>query len=466
MQYSELIPDDVEALQAIAGNSHVKVGDAIHDDYMRDELALDLYRPDAVVEPKTTEEVAAIMSYCSNRGIAVTTRGSGTGLCGGSVPLYGGIVLSTARMNRILDIDEKNLMAVVEPGVLLMEFQQAVEERGLFYPPDPGEKTATLGGNVSTNAGGMRAVRYGVTRDYVLGLEAVLADGTVMETGGKVVKNSSGYSLGHLLIGAEGTLAVITKITLKLLPKPERQVSLLVPFPSLEEGIRAVPEILAAKEVPTAIEFMQKEILDAAETYLGKAFPDSSAPSYLLLTFYGRNMVELEQVYDRVAHVCLDAGAVDVFIANTADRQESIWETRGAFLEALKAMSDLEEVDVVVPPTEVASFIAYTEELAAEYDVRILSFGHAGDGNLHVYILQDQLSKEEWQRRAEQIMEAVYSRARKLRGQVSGEHGIGYAKRPYLQASLGETQMQLMRGIKDTFDRKGILNPGKVWSSF
>ncbi len=463
MPYSKLTESHLNELRGLVGEHCMLLGPQITEDYQRDELAEELFCPEAVVIPESTEQVSQLLQWASTHGVPVTTRGSGTGLCGGSVAVVGGIVLSTARLNKILEVDEQNLMAVVQPGVLLMEFQKHVEDLGLFYPPDPGEKTATLGGNVSTNAGGMRAVKYGVTRDYVIGLEAVLADGTIIETGGKVVKNSSGYSLNHLLVGAEGTLAVITKITLKLLPKPEKQISLLVPFPSLTAAIETVPKILAAKIIPTAIEFLQREVLEAAEKYLGRRFPDSSAPAYLLLTFYGQNVVELEGVYEKTAHVCLEAGAVDVLIANSPDRQETLWQTRGAFLEALKAMSALEEVDVVVPPSAIAEFVQFTKELEKELDVRILSFGHAGDGNLHVYILQDDLTKDEWRRRAHQAMDAMYARARTLRGQVSGEHGIGYAKSPYLQNSLGSIQMQLMRGIKQTFDPKGILNPGKIW---
>lgn len=465
MSYSQWKPSYLEDLKHIVGSAHVAFGDEITEDFMRDELAEQLYHPEAVVEPQNTEQVSQLMEWAHANRVPVTPRGSGTGLCGGSVAVQGGIILSTAGMNRILEVDQENLMAVVQPGVLLMEFQKHVEEQGLFYPPDPGEKTATIGGNVSTNAGGMRAVKYGVTRDYILGLEAVLADGTIIHTGGKVVKNSSGYSLNHLLIGSEGTLAVITAITVKLLPKPEKQISLLVPFRSLQDAIGTVSKILAAKIVPTAIEFLQREVLQAAETYLGRQFPDSSAPAYLLLTFYGQSVVELEDVYETTADVCLQAGALDVFIANTPDRQESIWQTRGAFLEALKAMSRLEEVDVVVPPSHIAEFVAFTKEIEEELQVRILSFGHAGDGNLHVYILQDDLALDHWQKLAHQAMGAMYRRAKELKGQVSGEHGIGYAKHPFLKESLGPAQMRLMQGIKATFDPLGILNPGKVWTS-
>jgi glycolate oxidase len=437
-------------------------GEDISPDYYHDELSLEGRPPEAVARPGSATEVAEIMAYCWERNIPVTPRGAGTGLCGGAVALYGGVLLVTDRMNRILEIDEENLMAVVEPGVLLMDFQKAVEGVGLFYPPDPGEKTATIGGNVSTNAGGMRAVKYGVTRDWVLGLEAVLPNGQIINCGGKVVKNSSGYSLTDLLIGSEGTLAVITKITVKLLPLPRRQVSLLVPFTGLEEAVAAVPKILSSGEVPAALEFFQREIIQAAEKYLGRTFPHSTAPAYLLLTFLGNDLGELERAYEVVAEVCLAQGAMDVLIANTADRQGGLWECRGAFLEAIKGMGELDEVDVVVPPSRIAELVSFTEALAKEYDLPILSFGHAGDGNLHVYILRGERSREEWLVLMEQAMERIYAKAKELTGQVSGEHGIGFAKREYLAESLGPEQLDLLKAIKASFDPKHILNPGKV----
>ncbi|HHT73044.1 MAG TPA: FAD-binding protein [Firmicutes bacterium] len=462
MQYSPITADDISHLRQICGDDWVMWGEDISPDYYHDELSLEGRPPEAVARPGSATEVAEIMAYCWERNIPVTPRGAGTGLCGGAVALYGGVLLVTDRMNRILEIDEENLMAVVEPGVLLMDFQKAVEGVGLFYPPDPGEKTATIGGNVSTNAGGMRAVKYGVTRDWVLGLEAVLPNGQIINCGGKVVKNSSGYSLTDLLIGSEGTLAVITKITVKLLPLPRRQVSLLVPFTGLEEAVAAVPKILSSGEVPAALEFFQREIIQAAEKYLGRTFPHSTAPAYLLLTFLGNDLGELERAYEVVAEVCLAQGAMDVLIANTADRQGGLWECRGAFLEAIKGMGELDEVDVVVPPSRIAELVSFTEALAKEYDLPILSFGHAGDGNLHVYILRGERSREEWLVLMEQAMERIYAKAKELTGQVSGEHGIGFAKREYLAESLGPEQLDLLKAIKASFDPKHILNPGKV----
>lgn len=462
MDYNKLTQVDVEQLQQILDVERVLVGDQILEDYAHDELAEIKVFPEVIVEPETTIEVAKIMKFAYERRIPVTPRGSGTGLCGAAVPKEGGILLLITRMDKIDEIDEENLMAVVQPGVILLNFIEMVAKYGLMYPPDPGEKSATLGGNVMTNAGGMRAVQYGVTRDYVEGMEVVLPNGEIIELGGKVVKNSSGYSLKDLIIGSEGTLCIITKLILRLVPMPKKQVSLLVPFAGLEAAIDTVPKIINAKLVPTAIEFMEKDVIDAAAEYLGKIFPDSSAPAYLLLTFYGNSNEELEEIYEQTAQVCLDNGAFDVLIANTKERQDIIWETRGTFLEALKAMSHLEECDVVVPRNKIAEFVKFTDSLEEKYSIRIRSFGHAGDGNLHIYILKDDLDEQNWKNKRDQIMDEMYQRAKELKGQVSGEHGIGFAKKPYLHDSLGPIQMELMQKIKEVFDPLNILNPGKI----
>ncbi len=393
----------------------------------------------------------------------MVVRGSGTGLVGASVPIHGGIMINMTKMNRILEIDEENLTLTVEPGVLLMEIGKFVEEHDLFYPPDPGEKSATIGGNISTNAGGMRAVKYGVTRDYIRGLEIVLPDGKVIQVGGKVVKNSSGYSIKDLVCGAEGTLAIVTKAILKLLPLPKKAISLLIPFPNLEMAINTVPKIIKSKAIPTAIEFMQREVILAAEKFLGKKFPDNSSDAYLLLTFDGNTKEDIEKDYEKVADICLEEGALDVYISDTDERKEAVWSARSAFLEAVKASTtEMDECDVVVPRNKVASFVKYTDELQEQFDVRIRSFGHAGDGNLHVYVLRDNLNKEQWDKKLKDVFECMYKKSVELNGLVSGEHGIGFAKKPYLFEQYGEEYMELMKNIKLAFDPKNILNPGKV----
>ena len=465
MGYKTMAPADFEALRHIVGDGgRLLTGDSVSEDYSHDELVGLNRWPDAVVKPLSTREVSEVMRFAWENNVPVTPRGAGTGLVGAAIPVEGGILLDMSLMNRFLELDEDNLTLTVEPGVLLMEVTAFAEGRGFFYPPDPGEKTATIGGNISTNAGGMRAVKYGVTRDYVRGLEAVLPDGGIIELGGKIVKNSSGYDLKDLLIGSEGTLAVITKATLKLLPLPAKTISLLVPFPSLELAIGAVPKIIRAKAPPNAIEFMEREVILDAEEYLGKAFPDHSSPAYLLLRFDGQATADVERDYDGTARICLEEGALDVLISDTPERDESIWNARGAFLQAIKnAAPAIEEIDAVVPRDRVSELVGYTHAVQKEKRVRIKCFGHAGDGNLHIYILKDDADGAAWAQKARDAMDSIYQCVKALGGQVSGEHGIGYDKRAYLSGSLSETALGLMRGIKNVFDPKNILNPAKIF---
>ncbi|EKQ54732.1 MULTISPECIES: FAD-linked oxidase C-terminal domain-containing protein [unclassified Clostridium] len=465
MSYKEVEAKDYEYILSIAENDKERVffRNEINEDYSHDELGGIKNMPDIVIQAVNTEEISKVMKYAYENHIPVTPRGSGTGLVGAAVPLKGGIVIDLSRMNKILELDEENLTLTLEPGVLLMDIGKYVEEFDLFYPPDPGEKSATIGGNISTNAGGMRAVKYGVTRDYVRGLEVVLPNGDIVELGGKVVKNSSGYALKDLIIGAEGTLGIVTRAILKLLPLPKKALSLLIPFESLERAIETVPKIIKSKSIPTAIEFMQKEAILAAEEFLGKSFPDKSSDAYLLLTFDGNSTEEIEKAYENVANICLEAGALDVFISDTEERQESIWSARGCFLEAIKALtSEMDEVDVVVPRNKIGEFVTFTHELEKKANIRIKSFGHAGDGNLHVYILRDELSQEAWHAKLSEVMQIMYDKAKELKGQVSGEHGIGFAKKGYLKQSLPDQCINIMQGIKLAFDPRNILNPGKV----
>ncbi|MBX4261870.1 FAD-binding oxidoreductase [Clostridium estertheticum] len=463
MSYKKLDAKDIEFLVSVLGKDRVFTGDDINDDFSHDEMGGISKMPEVLVEVLTTDEVSKIMKYASDNVIPVVARGSGTGLVGASVPIFGGIMINMSRMNKILEIDEENLMLTLEPGVLLMEISKYVEEFDLFYPPDPGEKSATIAGNINTNAGGMRAVKYGVTRDYIRGLEVVLPSGEILEVGGKVVKNSTGYSIKDLICGSEGTLGIVTKIILRLLPLPKKAVSLLIPFPNLDMAINTVPLIVKSKAAPTAIEFMQREVILAAEEFLGKKFPDNSSDAYLLLTFDGNTIEEIEKAYEGVANICLEQGALDVFITDTDERKEAVWSARGAFLEAVKATTTyMDECDVVVPRNMVAKFINYTNELQKEFNIRIRSFGHAGDGNLHVYVLKDDLTDEVWDTKIAEVFEAMYSKSRELKGLVSGEHGIGFAKKTYMLEQLGPVYVGLMKNIKLAFDPKNILNPGKV----
>ncbi len=462
--YKKLEEADLRYLRSVTADERVLAGSQIAEDYSHDELGGVRQMPEALVKALSTEEVSAVMAYANEKHIPVVVRGSGTGLVGAAVPLHGGILLETLGMNRILELDPDNLTVTVQPGVLLMDLAAYVEKNDFLYPPDPGEKSATIGGNISTNAGGMRAVKYGVTRDYVRGLTVVLPDGRVETLGGKMVKNSTGYSLLHLMIGSEGTLGVITEAVLKLIPLPKITVSLLVPFPSVEGAIRTVPEIIKSKASLTAIEFFERETVLFAEDYLGKKFPDTRFPAYLLLTVDGSDRTAIDSQLEAVATLCMDRGAPDAYLVDTDERKESVWKARGAFLEAIKASTtEMDECDVVVPRSRVVEFIEYTHQVSRELDVRIPSFGHAGDGNLHVYICRDALDEDTWKKKLEEAFSRMYGKANQLCGLVSGEHGIGFAKKQYLLDTVGPGQVALMRGIKQVFDPNGILNPGKLF---
>jgi glycolate oxidase len=463
MIYQPIREEDLQFFQSLCGPQRVQIGSQISEDYSHDEMNTVRGMPAVVVQAITTEEISSLMQWANRRLLPVTPRGQGTGLVGGAVPLQGGILLDLSKMNRILELDENTHTLTVEPGVLLMEISKFVEERGLFYPPDPGEKTATIGGNINTNAGGMRAVKYGVTRDYIRGLQVVLPNGEILEMGNKCVKNSSGYDLKDLIIGSEGTLGIVTRAILKLLPLPKKTVSLLIPFPDLTTAISAVPKLIRARSTPTAIEFIGRDIIRESEVYLKKPFPDSSADAYLLLKFDGHSTEELERDYESVAEICLKAGAIDALIAETQDRQEPIWSARSSFLEALKATSEVDECDVVVPRDKIAEFVEFTRQLQQRIEIRIVGFGHAGDGNVHMNILKDNLDQESWQSQLQETFAALYGKARELGGLVSGEHGIGYAKKTYFAESVGEHILEIMRGIKQVFDPNQILNPGKIF---
>ncbi len=464
MIYHPVTAHDILEFKRMLSPDRVFFADAISQDYARDEMTeYGLYMPEAVLEAVSADEISRVLAYCNQRLIAVTPRGAGTGLCGGCVVKYGGIVLSAHRMNRLIELDTQNRTATVEAGLLLMEFTKMLEGTGLFYPPDPGEKSATLGGNVMTNAGGMRAVRYGVTRDYVLGMKAVLANGEILTLGGKTVKTSSGYNLTQLLCGSEGTLAFLSEITLKLIALPTSNLSVLAPFDDLTKCVGAVPEILRLGVDPTAVEFMQREVIEASEVYLGKQFPDKRSDAYLLVRLDGADDDALRPSLDKLTDALLRLGAVDVLLADTDERKESIWDARGAFLEAISgSTTSMDECDVVVPLSQIVRFIRASQEISDACGVRIRSFGHAGDGNLHLYVLKDDMSEEKWLAAREAAMNALYEEAHRLGGQISGEHGVGHAKVAYLEKSMGETPIEIMRGIKRVFDPSAILNPGKV----
>lgn len=466
--YKKLTEPVLERLRRVLGEALV-FGEAVKEDFSHDEMPIyGKFAPEAVCFPSSTEEVAEVMRICCEECVPVTVRGAGTGLVGGCVPLCGGLVLSTERMNSILAYDMNNLTVTIQPGVLLRDLAADALAHGLMYPPDPGEKTSTVGGNVSTNAGGMRAVKYGVTRDYVLAMTVVLPSGEVLKLGKAVCKTSSGYSLLHLMIGSEGTLGVITELTLKLIPKPIMDVSLLLPFEEISAAIASVPAIKLANLEPQSIEFMERDIEESSAEFTGNpVFPTRvngrDVGAYILVTLVGGNEAELTAKMDRLAEVAERAGAFDVLVVWTDNLKKDVWAARSAFLTAIEADSKLlDEMDVVVPVDRIAEFLAFARAEAEKNGLRLRAFGHAGDGNLHIYCCSNELEEAEFKRRCKLAMDSCYKKCDEFQGQVSGEHAIGHAKKDYLRLSAGETAYGLMAAIKQVFDPKGILNPGKV----
>ncbi len=465
--YNELTPEIIEQIKAVS--DHVLEGELINPDYARDEMPIyGTHMPDLAVQPRSTEEVAAVVKICYENNIPVTPRGAGTGLAGGAVPLFGGVLIDMSKMNRIISYDMENFVVEVEAGVLLNDLAADAESKGMLYPPDPGEKFACLGGNVATNAGGMRAVKYGATRDYVRAMTVVLPTGEITKLGATVTKTSSGYSLMNLMIGSEGTLGIITELTLKIIPAPGYVASLIVPFEDLRSALATVPKFKMAHMDPQAIEFMEREIVLASERYIGKSvFPQQvegvTAGAYLLLTLDGKDEDEVFTLIEQAVELVMDSGAIDVLVADSPDKIRDAWAARSSFLEAIMEETKLlDECDVVVPVNKIADYLEFVNKTGEECGLTIKSFGHAGDGNLHIYQCSNDLEEEEFKSRVDRFFDIIYKEATDCGGLVSGEHGIGSGKIKYLVESVGETNMALMEGIKRVFDPKMILNPGKV----
>ena len=443
----------------------------IPEKYLSDTLGRLKGEASALVFPQSTEEVSKILKYAHKHDIPVTPRGAGTNLVGSTVPVDGGIILDFSHMDKVLELDENTMTITVQPGLLLQDLQKYVEERGLFYPPDPGEKASSIGGNISTNAGGMRAVKYGVTRDYVRGLEVVTADGSVLTAGGKNVKDASGLSLKNLYIGSEGTLAVITKCILKLIPKPETSLSVLVPYPDLKTGIRSVLSVLRANANPTAVEFMERKAVKLGEDFLGVKYPYPEAGSYILLTFDG-HATEVRENAERIRKLALDGGALAYLpLTDTAQNNPSndipsaadIWKVRGALVKAVEAFSEQEPVDIVVPIDKTAEFISFINKLDEESGMQMVSFGHAGDGNVHLCVVRGDRNLKTWHKELKANMDKAYHKAYELGGITSGEHGIGISKRRYFLRETPGENLEIMNRIKDALDPKHILNDKKSY---
>jgi glycolate oxidase len=463
--YRPVTDQIVEALRQIVDEGDVLIEKEALDPYSHDETVGLRAEPEVVVRVISTAQVSEVFKLAQAERIPVTPRGAGYGLSGGAVPVQGGIVLSTEKMNRILEIDHQNLMVTVEPGVITGDLHRAVEAEGLFYPPDPASlDSCTIGGNVAEGAGGPRAVKYGTTRDYVCGLEAVLPSGEIIRSGGKLVKNVTGYSLVQLLVGSEGTLAVVTKIILRLLPLPKVQVDLLVPFDDFQAAADTASDIIAHGILPTTLEFMERDSILAVERLLKKDVPYDNAAAQLLIQLDGNTQTAVDADMELVGGICLEHGAHDLLVAKDRPTRDRLWEARRMIIEALNHASPVNHMeDVVVPRAAIHHLLKGIKEIAHDHGVRIVNFGHAGDGNVHVNVLKDELADEEWAVLVPVITEEIYRLALSLGGTITGEHGIGATRRQYLPMALDDVQIDLMRGMRDLFDPNRILNPGKIF---
>ena len=466
VMYKKMDGTILKKLRQIVGKDRVFISGEALDKYSHDEVAQLRSEPEAVLLVNSADEVAAVLKLAQKENFPVTPRGAGYGLSGGAVPAMGGVVMSLEKMNRIVEIDQENLMITVEPGVITGDIHRAVEDVGLFYPPDPASlDSCTIGGNIAENAGGPRAVKYGVTRDYVCGLEAVLPSGEKVRMGGKVVKNVTGYSLLQLMLGSEGTLAVIVKILLRLLPLPKERVDLLVPFSSFEDAGRSVSEIIRNKIVPTALEFMGRDSIEAVEKLSGNEVPFHEASAHLLITIDGNDRDTINGEFERTGEICLKNGALDVLVAADSHNRDRLWTARRLIIEALQALSPeriMDTMDVVVPRSRIADMLHEITSIRERHDLPIISFGHAGDGNIHVNIIK-KIDDDQWRHRAPRAEEEIYKVAVSMGGCVTGEHGIGMIRKPYLSLGIDEHQIAVMKGIKKEFDPNNILNPGKIF---
>lgn len=463
--YQLVVDSDIAFFQSAIGTDFVLVDAATRDRYGRDETENLVFPPEVVLKPGTTEEISALLKYCSQRRIPVTPRGAGTGLSGGALPHLGGISLSMERLNRILHLDERNLQVTVEPGVITEVLQNAVKEKGLFYPPDPSSRgSCFIGGNIAENSGGPKAVKYGVVKDYVLNLEVVLPSGDVIWTGANVLKNSTGYNLTQLMVGSEGTLGVVTKIVLKLIPFPKHDLLMLVPFRDLEQAGEAVSAIFRAGFVPSALELMEINALKI----VSKMINDNLVPvtddtaAHLIIEVDGNNLDVLMQEMEAIGNLLSQYDIGDLYFADDAQQKASLWKLRRRVAEAVKLVGYTIEEDTVVPRAELPALIRGVKELGVDHGFDVVCYGHAGDGNLHIRICKPGVPNSYGHAGVQAILRDLFRLVQRLGGTISGEHGIGLIQKDFMDIVFSPVNLELMWLVKQAFDPHQIMNPGKI----
>ena len=465
MNFSPVSSADIEFFNTILSNKALSI-DSEMMDYSHDYTEDFVFIPELVLKPEDTKEVSEIMRYCFEKNIPVTPSGARTGLSGGALPVHKGVVLSMEKFNKIIEIDEKNHQVIVEPGVITQVLQDAVKEVGLFYPPDPASKgSCFIGGNVSENSGGPKAVKYGVTKDYVLNLEIVLPNGEVIWTGANVLKNATGYNLTQLIVGSEGTLAIITKIVMRLIPHPSTDMLMLVPFFDAGKACEAVAAIFQAGITPSGLEFMERvEILCVMDFEKDTSIElQDNHQAHLLIEVDGFDSDELMKTCEAIMVVLENFETDEILLADSQSQKDQLWKLRRKVGEAVKSHSIYKEEDTVVPRYELPKLLAAVKRIGVKYGFKSICYGHAGDGNLHVNILKGDLSDHFWKNELQIAISELFVEVIALGGTLSGEHGIGLVQKQYMPLAFNDVQLDLMKSIKNVFDTKGILNPGKIF---
>ncbi|MCW9041462.1 MAG: FAD-binding protein [Flavobacteriales bacterium] len=464
--YGKITPTIIQQLQELVGDKFVLWDEETIDKYSHDETEDLKFFPEVVVKPRTATELSSIFKLCNEHLIPLTPRGAGTGLSGGALPVNKGILLSMERFNQIIEIDEQNLQATVEPGVITQVFQEAVKEKGLFYPPDPSSKgSCFIGGNLAENSGGPKAVKYGVTKDYVLNLEVVLPSGEIIWTGANVLKNSTGYNITQLMVGSEGTLGIITKAVFKLIPHPHYDLLMLVPFYSPEEACKAVSAIFRAGVIPSGLEFMERDALLWGAAYLNDnsiVIPEN-IQAHLLIELDGNDLDFLYKECEKIVQVLDSYQCDEILFAEDATQKEKLWKIRRIVGEAVKSQSIYKEEDTVVPRAELPTLLKGVKEIGGKYGFKSVCYGHAGDGNLHVNIIKENMSDEAWNNELPKGIAEIFQLCVQLKGTISGEHGIGYVQKSYMNIPFDEKTLSLQKQIKSIFDPNNILNPNKIF---
>lgn len=458
----------LEQFKDIVGAPYVLVDEEALDQYASDETEDLHFLPDVVIKPANAEEISRILKLCNEYKIPVTPRGAGTGLSGGALPHLGGVLLSIERLNKIISIDERNLQVTTEPGVITEVLQDAVKERGLFYPPDPSSRgSCMIGGNIAENSGGPKAVKYGVVKDYVLNLEVVLPTGEIMWTGANVLKNATGYNLTQLMVGSEGTLGIVTKAVLKLIPLPKYDLLMLVPFKNAENACAAVSSIFTAGYTPSAMEFMERDALDWVMRFVDNSIVpiEDGIEAHLLIEVDGNDVEVLMKEMEGISEIVMGFDCGEILFAEDAQQKAELWKLRRRVGEAVKSHSIYKEEDTVVPRAELPALLKGVKEIGKKYGFHSVCYGHAGDGNLHVNIIRGELSEEQWKGSLKTGIREIFLLVKELGGTISGEHGVGLVQKEYLPIVFDEMQMQIMKQIKKVFDPNNILNAGKIFDA-